>query len=351
MPAKACPILPQTPEAVMTERFDVFYDAEAADAVSALNTGCFGHPAWAKAVAAARGRTHRFVSVRASRDGLADAWLVGAVHRRWGLSVFESMPMGGYGGWVGERSLSEDEERDLTGGLLRQSPWHVVEITCRPGRDGALPVPTPSRLWPHRIRERLAPRRFSTHLLDLSGDDATMLRRTRQSVRSYLRRADELGFEFERADDERALKNMHDWYCRGSQEWRQRASVLLPVGFFTAFAGCGFAEVWTVRFRAKVVGAALFLVRGDAVQYQASGTERIEAPLSATDAVIWAAARHYHRRGFLTMNLGASEGLDGVARFKKKFGAEAVSYLKTTHFVPALSRPGLFARVKPTSSG
>lgn len=331
----------------MTTRFDVLYDADAAEAAAKLNAGCFEHPAWVQAVAAARGRPHRFVSVRASREGLADAWLTGAVHRRWGLTVFESMPMGGYGGWTCDRPLSVDEERGLTHRWLRQSPWQVVEITSRPGREGTLPMPGLTRVWPRSLRDRLAPHRYSTHMLDLSGDDTALLLRTRQSVRSYLRKADDLGFDFERAGDQRALVAMHEWYGRGSHEWQRPASTLLPVGFFTSLACPGYAEVWMVRFHARVVGAALFLVGRDEVQYQASGTERIEAPLSATDAVIWAAARHYRQRGLATMNLGASDGLEGVARFKKKFGAQTATYLRTTYVLPASSWPGFFARNEP----
>ena len=335
----------------MPTRFDVFYDTDAAGAASMLSAGCFEHPAWVQAVAAARGRPHRFVSVRASREGLADAWLCGAVHRRWGLTVFESMPMGGYGGWLCEGTLSVDEERSLTHRWLRQSPWQVVEMTSRPGREGTLPLPGLTRVWPRRLRDRLAPRRYSTHVLDLSGDDAALLQRTRQSVRSYLRKADDLGFDFDRAGDQCALAAMHEWYSRGSQEWQRPASTLLPAGFFTSLARPEYAEVWKVRFHTRVVGAALFLIGGNEVQYQASGTERIEAPLSATDAVIWAAARHYRQRGLVTMNLGASEGLESVARFKKKFGAQQATYLKTTYVLPASSWPGFFPRNEPAYPG
>gem|GEM_PF-6042238 len=47
------------------------------------------------------------------------------------------------------------------------------------------------------------------------------------------------------------------------------------------------------------------------------------------------------------MNLGASDGLEGVARFKKKFGAQTATYLRTTYVLPASSWPGFFARNEP----
>jgi hypothetical protein len=244
--------------------------------------------------------------------------------------------MGGYGGWIADSPLAAEEERHLTECWLRWAKWPVVELTSRPGRGEVLPSAAPARLWPRRMRERLAPREFTTQVLDLSGDEAELLRRTRTRMRSYLRKVDDLGFAFERADDREALVAMHRWYCRGSDEWRQPGSTL-PEAFFTSLVRPAYAEVWTVRFQERVVGAALFLVGRHEVQYQASGTERIESTLSAMDALIWAAARHYRQRGLATMNLGASDGLDSVARFKKKFGAQAVAYLRTTHVLPGLA--------------
>ena len=323
--------------------FELLAESEAIAAAVASASGCFQQYEWVRAVAAARARPHAYFAVRAHRGDQPPALLFGAVHRRWGVAVFESMPMGGYGGWMSDSPLAADDERNLTECWLRWAKWPVVELTSRPGRGEVLPSAAPARLWPRRVRERLAPREFTTQVLDLSGDEAELLRRTRTSVRSYLRRVDDLGFAFERADDHGALVAMHRWYCSGSREWQQPGSTL-PEAFFTSLERLGYAEVWTVRFHGRIVGAALFLVGRHEVQYQASGTERIDSTLSAMDALIWAAARHYRQRGLATMNLGASDGLESVARFKKKFGAQSLTYLRATYILPGRARLKWLAR-------
>lgn len=315
-------------------RFDLVTGPEAAALADRVATGCFQRPAWVQAVAAARGRPHELVMVRARDDGGRQAWLPGAVHRRFGLSVFEAMPMGGYGGWVAPAPLSADDELQLNRSWLRQAPWAMVELTCRPGRQATLPPAWELPLGPRRLQARLAAHDFTTHLLALSTDEAEQLARVRGSVRSYLRKIAQLGFAFERADDEQALVRMHEWYLRGSRAWRRPAADLLPAAFFTALCSPGQAEVWTVHFHGRAVGAALFLVGRDEVQYQASGVERVDSTLSATDAVVWAAIRHYGQRGLATMNFGASEGLDSVGRFKRKFGAVATGYRRASYLLP-----------------
>lgn len=154
-------------------------------------------------------------------------------------------------------------------------------------------------------------------------------------MRGYLRKFEQLGFEFDIAVDDTALRDCHRWYLQGSRAWQTAASSLMPEGFFTSLAGDGLAEAWTVRWRGQTVGSALFLVGRDELQYQASGTTRIDAPVSAMEALLWQAARYHRDRGRSMLNLGASEGLDSVARFKQKLGALPASYLRVTYLVPA----------------
>lgn len=310
---------------------------EAAAAVaSACSTHPFQNPRWVCAAAAARGRPHEFTAVRAERRGWPPAYLFGGLHRRAGVVVFESMPMGGYGGWACEQGLPIAEEAQLNLQWLRGAHFHVVRLTSEPGRAAALP---PAPLWPVPAfaRQHFEGRDFTTHLLDLSADDATRLQRVKPNVRSYLRRVDSLGFSFEIGGAD-ALSDFCSWYRRGSQAWQSAAGTLLPDAFFEALQGPGSMEVWRARRDGQVVAAALFLLGRLQVQYQASGSAKLAGPVSAMDALIWAAARHYHERGLQSMNMGASEGLDSVRRFKEKFGAQAVGYRCETYLLPRWAR-------------
>ena len=315
-------------------QFDHLVGAEAEAFAGRTAPLVFQRPAWTRAVAAARGKRHEFAVVRAHGGGVVQAWLPGAVHRRMGLPVFEAMPMGGYGGWVAAAALSAVEEAQLTREWLAGAAWPIVVLTGWPGRCEALPAPPTSSWLPARWTSSLQPRRFETHLLDLAGDDAAMLQRVRPRMRGYLRQFEQLGFEFSIGRDRDAMIDCHRWYQRGSREWQVAAASLMPQAFFAAMAGEDGAEAWSLRWQGRPVGAALFLVGRNEVQYQASGTERIDAPVSAMEALLWLAARHYREHGHSTLNLGASAGLDGVARFKVKFGARPVHYLRVVYTLP-----------------
>lgn len=320
-------------------RFERLSGAAAEDHARRAVVTCFQHPAWVRAVAAARGRPHELRLVRAVWADGRQATLCGSVHRRWGVPVFESMPMGGYGGWVTvgavEWTLEPELERELFSRWLRWDRWPVVVLTGTPGRQAALPAPGDGGLWPRRLRERLAPRAFETHVLGLQADDAGLLSTMRPKLRGVLRRVDQLGFEWEVQHGEAALKLFYDWYRRGSAQWQQPASALLPCSFFTAFSEMPGADVWIVRHEGQMAGAALFLKGREEVQYQAAGSLRLNSPLSVSEVVLWAAMRHYRDQGLKSLNFGASEGLGSVAWFKAKFGAEVSAYLRVTYVFPS----------------
>lgn len=315
-------------------RFEVLRGAAAEAVAAGIASQAFQQPAWVRAVAAARGRPHHFALVQALRAQVGHAWLPGAVHRRFGLQVFESMPMGGYGGWVSGVEFSARQHAELTRAWLGQVSWPLVILTGRPGAAETLPQPAACGWLPDRLSARLQPQEYQTHLLDLSGDDAALLQRVRPRMRTYLKRVDTLGFEFSRGNDLAAMSDCHHWYRRCSTVWQTAPGALMPESFFTSLAGEGLAEAWSVHWNGRAVGAALFLVGRKEVQYQASGTLRIDSPVSAMESLLWHAARHYRDRGCTTLNLGASDGLEGVARFKHKFGARAVHYMRVSYVLP-----------------
>jgi hypothetical protein len=324
----------------MLSTFEVLVGRDAQAASDEHARQPFQRPAWAQAVSVARGRRHEFVAVRAT-TGTRLHHLFGAVHRRFGLQIFESMPFGGYGGWTGRAALDEAGESALTREWLGSGGWPCMVLVGEPGRRDALPDgPSYRRLgaWVSRLR----PVTHLTHLLRLDGSDADIISRAKPRMRSYLRRIEDAGYEcrLERSGSE---IRMADWYRQGSAAWQSGNTLPMPDAFFDALQASSMAEVWSVHRDDQCVAAALFLLGKDSISYQASGSLRHQGTISPMDALIWVVAREYRDRGYRVLNLGASEGLDSVRQFKEKFGALPAEYRRAVYVFPRF----LMGRVAP----
>ena len=319
-------------------RFEELSGAAAREAAATLATHAFESEAWVESVAAVRGCAHRFVAVRAIEGRHAGACLFGGVHRRAGIAIFESMPMGGYGGWHRANAFEAADELRLWEAWLSRCPWWVVRLTSAPGRQSSIPASRAPAVLPGPWRHRLAPRELTTHVLSLIGDDEALLARARRHARGDLRAVDRSNaYAVQRACPD-ALTEFCRLFREGSQQWKQPPSQLMPDAFFRALDDGGLADVWIARREGHAVGAALFLKGRTEVFFQASGTRREPARVSAIDAIMWTAMRHYRDAGFLSLNLGASEGLESVRRFKEKLGAVPSDYRLSTFVLPAWRR-------------
>ncbi len=316
--------------------FETLWGPAAQCAADGLAEHAFQSEAWVDAVSAARGRRHRFVAVRAIDGAHAGACLFGGVHRRFGIEIFESMPMAGYGGWCIAGALDEDQEASLSRAWLARSPWWVVSLTGTPGRERAVPPLAAPAWFPSNWRRRLDARTISTHVLSLAGDDAALLMRARPRARNYLRRVDRSGYVVEVGGHD-AVEEFCRLFRSGSAEWKRGAQGLLPDEFFRRLHDGGKADIWRVTMGGACSAAALLLKGRTEVFYQASGTTRERAEVSATDALLWTAMRYYRDRGYRTLNLGASEGLDTVRSFKEKLGGVATPYRYVTSVLPTIA--------------
>ncbi len=325
--------------------FETLWGPAARAAADGIAQHAFQSEAWVEAVSAARGRPHRFVAVRVVGGDYSGACLFGGVHRRFGIEVFESMPMAGYGGWCFAGVLDEDQESLLSRAWLARSPWWIVSLTGAPGRERSLPQPAALAWLPSSWRDRLEERSLTTHILSLAGDDEALLMRARSKARNHLRRVDRSGFVFE-VGGHHAVAEFCRLFRAGSAEWKHRPQGLMPDEFFRRLQDGGSADIWRVTKDGRCSAAAMFLKGRTEVFYQASGTIKERGEVSSTDALLWTAIRHYRDRGYRTLNLGASEGLDSVRFFKEKLGGVATSYRHVTFVLPKLFVPA--ARAAPS---
>lgn len=288
--------------------------------------GCFETLGWVKSAAVARGRRHWPVAWRAS-NGDCHATLLGTVHLRLGIPVFESMPMGGYGGWIGD----VDDLPGLERAWLSQVPFPVVILHGRP--DTQEEGRSAGTIWPSLGR------RYSlqeTHILDLRPPASQLLSKVKPSVRSYLRRVDQLGFVFSSGGIE-LLASFMSVYASGRKNWLKKPVSNYSMAYFRTLLDEGNSEIWLVAHEGTTVGAAFFMKGANDVLYLASGVHKVPGPVSPMDALVWSAILSFQSRGYKLFNMGASRGLESVRRFKEKFGACPQTYSRTIYFLPAFT--------------
>lgn len=295
-------------------------------AAKASVRGCFETSAWVQSAAVARNRRHWPIAWRASKED-CEATLLGAVHLRLGVPVFESMPMGGYGGWLGD---VEDLPR-IERAWLSRALFPVVIFHGRPNiqieHERLQPV-WPSLSCRNSVQE--------THILDLGPSAAELLAKVKPSVRSYLRRVDQLGFVFSVGGIE-LLESFMSIYASGKKNWLRKPMSDYSIEYFRSLLHGENSEIWLVAHEGVTVGAAFFVKGAKDVLYIASGVHKVSAPISPMDALVWSAILNFQQRGYAVFNMGASRGLDSVRRFKEKFGARPHAYLRTVYFFPALT--------------
>ncbi len=287
---------------------------------------CFESLSWVEAATVARNKRHWPMAWRASKDRDA-AILLGAVHFRWGIPVFESMPMGGYGGWSGDVDHSSVLERSW----LARTLFPVVVLMGRP--DAQAEGLDSHPVWPSiSCRHSL----LETHVLELKPTQAELLSKVKPSVRSYLRRVDQLGFVFSVGGLE-LLDTFMSVYESGRQNWLKKPASDYSLAYFHALLLGGNSEIWLVDHEGVTVGAAFFVKGAKDVLYIASGVKKVPGPVSPMDALVWAAILDFQRRGYGLFNMGASRGLESVRRFKEKFGARPQTYNRVVYLFPAIT--------------
>jgi lysylphosphatidylglycerol synthetase-like protein (DUF2156 family) len=167
------------------------------------------------------------------------------------------------------------------------------------------------------------------------------------SVRSYLRRVDQLGFEFSFGGLD-LLESFMSVYAAGRQNWLKKPASDYSMAYFRTLLQGGNSEIWLVAHEGATVGAAFFVKGAEDVMYIASGVHKVPGPVSPMDALVWSAILDFQSRGYSLFNMGASRGLESVRRFKEKFGARPQTYSRTVYLLPAvtIAMQGLLVRLR-----
>ena len=238
---------------------------------------------------------------------------------RYGLRDVELGPIGLYSPvCVSEAAY----DRLLTFiGEARSSPLARVRVNVNPLDARADDLAQHAAACGYRIVQN------QTHLLNIEPSIDAMRQRYHGTKRYQALRDVKPRFSIGVATDAAQLEDYFTVYADSLQRWG-RAGFIYPRALFTALLACPSAKFWMNHVEGRLACAMVVLhCRSYALYWQ--GVSKIDADQKAAYPMVRlmdAVLQDLALSGIPCLNLGASDGLPNVRRFKEEFGARAVAY-------------------------
>ncbi len=277
----------------------------------------FSRPAWARALAQAITR----FSVAPVWCEFSDGSRVGVplvvARGRLGWTEYIGMPLDTY-----TVALEDDGALATTGrsaaafhAIVRRL-GHSCRITPWPAAYADIELPT----CESHARE--------TSLIDVSGGADAVLERMDGVVRRMAGQAERRGVVCSRAAESRAA--VDDYYAMltvAAARW-ERGTPTFSKALLEAVVEHGGAdvEIWFARVDGAAIAGGVVLFGADELMFWSAAMLPDFASLRPSNALNVALIRRAAERAVRWYNLGSSEGLPGVKRFKEGLGAFSVTY-------------------------
>ncbi|HLJ84249.1 MAG TPA: GNAT family N-acetyltransferase [Candidatus Eremiobacteraceae bacterium] len=289
---------------------------QASDAASPAPT-FFARPGWARALASADPR----FKVSPARCEFADGTFVDvplvAERGRLGWTEYSGLPLETYtiarerGGALATPERATEAFRAIVrrlGQRCRITPWPAayadIDISdCE-----------------NRARE--------TSLIDVSGGAEAAIDRMEGVVRRMAGQAERRGVVCARvADPVSAVDEYYAMLTAAAARWeRGRPSFSKALLRAVVEYGGPDVEIWFARFENAPIAGGVVLFGSEELMFWSAAMLSEQATLRPSNALNVALIRRAAERGVRWYNLGSSEGLPGVKRFKEGLGAFSVAY-------------------------
>lgn len=221
---------------------------------------------------------------------------------------------GVYGGPLSPRPLRPDQHAAIYGALNVRFP--DIQVFGNPFADNPLP---------HDPRwQRLD---HLTHVLDLAPPERMRAAFSR-GCRARGNKARRAGIttELYAAPDSAAL--FYDLYLDSTRRWGEKITWIRPKRFFEAVLAAGepYVALHVARYEGRPAAVMLVCAWGEFAHYLAGAADARLMELCPSNLLMEDAAATWHARGKRILDLGSSNGLEGVTRFKESFGARPLPY-------------------------
>lgn len=250
--------------------------------------------------------------------------------RRFGLRRVELAPIGFYTGLGAEGETAAAVDALKT--LIDAAPAPLTRVRINLNPLG----PQAAALARHAAARGYTTIDNETHLLHLAPTMPMTRLNYHATKRSQVSKVNALASTIVQAATPAHLDDYHTAYCASLQRWG-RDHAVYPRAFLEALAASASVRMWMNYVGGRLACAMVVLYsRRYALYWQGVsqiGTDQKAAfpMVRLMDAVL----DDLTRAGIPCLNLGASDGLPTVRRFKEEFGARPVAYASLLHEGPA----------------
>lgn len=238
------------------------------------------------------------------------------VRSRFGWRIYSGTPLGGYTVALNADGSTADEPHAAAAyAAVLASGAHSISITPWPlfGAElGGLPGTIVKR---------------ETSVIDLSGGADAALARMDGNSRRMAGQAQRRGVLCEVARGSAAIDTYYAMLEESAIRWgRERPT--FPKRLLEALVarGGGDVEIWFAMFEGQPIAGGVMLYGSDEANFWSAAMRSDFGTLRPSNALNVALITAAAQRGVRWYNLGESEGLPGVARFKQGLGAATIPY-------------------------
>ena len=228
----------------------------------------------------------------------------------------ETGPFGGYGGILGNTAQKDTEYLEHIVKRLHDKARYVY-ITLHPEyKDKRL-----LKLYEKYFKKT----ELSTHIIDLSRTEEEIFNSFIDAKKRNIKRAIKEKLHVKEVSSEYAIKKYYFMYLDSLRRWN--AKKVFNMDFFKKLLSSDLASLYMVQFHGDyVAGAVVLKGKNEAVYWHGAAFQRY-FQLRPNDLLHWEIMKSLKSQDILIYNMGSSNNLEGVERFKKGYGTVERTYL------------------------
>ena len=228
----------------------------------------------------------------------------------------ESGPFGGYGGVLGKTESLNDEELDFIVKRYYEKARYAY-IALHPDYNDNRLIELYERYFEKHV--------LSTHMIDLSRTEDEIFEGFTDAKKRNIKRAQREKLYVKEIKSDYAIRKYYLMYLDSLRRWN--AKKIFKLDFFKKLLESDLASLYMVQYHGDYVAGAIILKGNtEAVYWHGAAFQRY-FQLRPNDLLHWEIMRSLKSQDILIYNMGSSNNIEGVERFKKGYGGVDREYL------------------------